>query len=250
MKNFGKMSNKENKYSSFEFRRFSISHSRSAMKVGTDGVLLGAWAPVDGCRVIWDVGSGSGLISLMLAQRSGAMIYGIELDHGAYEDMCDNFNRSEWADRLRVVEGDVNEVSVDLPTPDLIVCNPPFFSNSLSAKGESRCLARHESTLGVGRVIALASEFLSEGGRLALVAPMDRLAEIEFEGSLRRMKMVSRVDVATTLRKGPSRVLFLFEKSNHIDPVADITTRSLRDADGSYSDWYCELTKNYYLFLR
>lgn len=237
------------KYESFSFKEFSIAHRRSAMKVGTDGVLLGAWTEVGDARVIWDVGSGSGLIALMLAQRCEAEIYGIELDHDAFEDMQGNFSGSKWANRLHPVEGDINDVCSMLPAPDLIVCNPPFFVDSLAAKSGSRTLARHEATLGCESVVRLASASLVDGGRLAIIAPMDRWNDIVFACDLYRMQIVERVEISTSVRKPATRMLCMLEKSTgQLAPKFE--RRSLRDSEGVYSDWYRQLTQAYYLHLK
>lgn len=219
------------------------------MKVGTDGVMLGAWTPVEGCNVVWDVGSGSGLIALMLAQRGGVEIYGVEIDEDAYTDCVYNFAQSSWNDRLHAVIGDIFEVARRLPRPDLIVCNPPFFVDSYSALGTGRNLARHEQSLGCCNIIRLAAEYLNESGRLALVAPIDRWEEMAFEAALLKMQLVRLVNVAMTPSKHPSRVLCLLEKSVG-DVVPTIEKRCIRMASGDYDSWYKDLTKDYYVSLK
>lgn len=239
----------DSKYDVFKFKRFDVRHCGSAMKVGTDGVMLGAWTPVGDSRVVWDVGSGSGLIALMIAQRCEAEIYGIDIDQEAYADMLLNFEQSPWSDRLWAVAGDIAEVAVRLPRPDLIVCNPPFFVDSLSAVGVGRNLARHEQSLGCCSIIRLAARFLSDGGRLAMVAPSDRWEEMDFEATLCKMQLVKREDVAMTPRKQSSRVLCLFEKSSST-VIPKIEKRFVRTASGNYDPWYVELTNDYYISLK
>ena len=149
----------------FRFKRFELANEKSAMKIGTDGVLLGAWADVSNARTAWDVGCGTGLITLMLAQRTDNMdIIGIEIDSDAAEESSANVRASEWSRRVRVVYDDVLKCYNELPVPDLIVSNPPFFKNALKAHGLARNSARHDDTLSYADLIRVASESLSVYG--------------------------------------------------------------------------------------
>lgn len=228
----------------FRFKRFSVSHGQSAMKVGTDGVLLGAWTPIDDCMTVWDVGSGSGLISLMIAQRSSAEIYGIEIDEAAATEMTENFKNSPWSNQLHAVKGDIMDAAEALPKPDLIVCNPPFFCDALPTPDAARSVARHEGTLGFKTVIQIASKYLDSDGRLAMISPTDRSRDIEWESAIAGLNLLWRVDIKTSVGKSPTRTLWLFGRIN--GQIINETV-SLRDINNEFSPWYKNLVKDYYL---
>ena len=131
----------------FRFKQFTVCDERSAMKIGTDGVLVGAWADVEDDWRILDVGTGTGLIALMLAQRNAsAKIVGIDISHEAVEEARDNFSRSPWATRLSAIEGDVCGFEGSEKF-DHIVSNPPYFVDSLHSPDALRTMARHTSSL-------------------------------------------------------------------------------------------------------
>src|SRR5574344_2567439 len=128
----------------FRFKQFSVFQERCAMKVGTDGVLLGAWAKVDAANRILDIGTGTGLVALMLAQRSTAMITAVEIDEEAAIQAEENFCQSPWANRFEVVNSDITSYETDALF-DVIVSNPPYFVDSLQCPDGQRSLARHLS---------------------------------------------------------------------------------------------------------
>ena len=219
------------------------------MKVGTDGVMLGAWTPLPPvCRSIWDVGSGSGLIALMLAQRHGiADIQAIEIDSDAFGEMSQNLAASPWAERLHPVEGDICTMAGHLPPPDLIVSNPPFFANALAAPDAARNAARHEATLSFDSLIDIASRCLTPEGTLAMVSPADRREDIEWSAAVRRMNIARRTDIATVEGRQPSRTLWLLTRRD-LPTIIDL--QAIRTADGLYTPWYRTLTEDFYTHLK
>ena len=155
----------------FRFKQFAVRQDRCPMKVGTDGVLLGAWAEVrPGDRRMLDVGTGTGLIALMLAQRSAARITAVDVDAECATQAAENFAASPWADRLDAVA-----VAVQRYDPverfDLIVSNPPYYVDSLLSPDEGRNTARHAAGLPFGELAAAVVRLLAPGGRFALVLP-------------------------------------------------------------------------------
>lgn len=232
----------------FRFKHFAVSHSSAAMKVGTDGVLLGAWAPIsDDCRRIWDVGSGSGVIALMMAQRCGqANIDAIEIDPDAVREMSRNFQASPWAARINAVEGDICEFADSLKRPDLIVSNPPFFANSLTAPDKLRSQARHEATLGFESLIEIAAKYLTENGSLAMISPADRRKDIEWQAALRRLYVRQLIEVVTAPSRTPARILWLLGRRAGAMKTDRIC---LREPSGEYSDIYKSLTQEFYIHL-
>ena len=163
----------------FSFKRFTIVQDHSAMKVGTDGVLLGAWSRIERSdRYMLDIGSGTGVIALMLAQRSeasGAFIDAVEIDQASALEAEFNVRQSPWATRVRVFHGSVQE-TVDIlhSSYDLIVSNPPFFVDSLHAPDRARTTARHAVTLSCPDLMSISSRMLSEHGRLCVIIPCDQ----------------------------------------------------------------------------
>lgn len=156
----------------FRFKQFSIDHSKSSMKVGTDGVLLGAWADVNDARNILDVGTGSGVIALMLAQRTSqdVLIDGLDIDPADVEQALENISNSPWAHRLRVSLSPLQEWHPSLQY-DVIVSNPPYFINSYVPPDKKREQSRHTATLPHVDILKAAQRLLSVGGRLSVILP-------------------------------------------------------------------------------
>lgn len=228
----------------FRFKQFAVLNDLTAMKVGTDGVLLGAWCPVDGVSRVLDVGTGCGVIALMIAQRSAqAVIEGIDIDAGAIQEAAINFDRSPWSDRLTASLQDFNDMS-DVAPYDLIVSNPPFFSNGVLPTGDARIVARHGHTLTYSQLISGASRLLSTDGMLAFISPVDaREAVIEASAmaSLPVRRMVSVVPVEGAASK---RLLWLLSRRD-MSFIQDELTIAHRD--GSFTSEYVMLTGSFYL---
>jgi tRNA1Val (adenine37-N6)-methyltransferase len=155
----------------FRFKKFTIYQDKSAFKVGTDGVLLGACADIVGVRSVLDIGSGTGLISIMLAQRCNAEITAIEPDSESFNQCCENVNRSDWNNRIKVVHTDLQNFNPDQGEFDLIVTNPPYFSDSLKSPDPWKSAARHNDSLPTGELLEGVLKFLKDNGRLQLIMP-------------------------------------------------------------------------------
>ena len=181
--------NNNNKYR-FQFKQFGINDSECAMKIGTDGVLLGAWANIEQSHSILDVGSGSGLISIMLAQRSDATITGIEIDSFASNQSIENINASPWRNRISVINTDFivwASMAHNFSQFDHIVSNPPFFNNGPVAPNESRAIARHCNSLGYEQLIKLSKKLLTDNGKLSIISPFERQDDIIFYSELEQI---------------------------------------------------------------
>ncbi len=164
----------------FKFKEFSVKHARSAMKVGIDGVLIGAWTTSDGGRIL-DVGTGCGLIALMLAQRnSQALIEGIDIDLNSVEEARENVEMSPWNDRIRIDRTSFDEVCRSRAICrnenkyDLIVSNPPFYDSGVKDPSTPRERSRHQGELSPESLIVNSCHLLRPGGRLALIAPAEK----------------------------------------------------------------------------
>jgi tRNA1Val (adenine37-N6)-methyltransferase len=165
----------------FQFKQFRIVQERSAMKVGMDGVLLGAWAIASGAYRILDIGTGTGLIALMMAQKNAlAQIDAIEIDLDACEEAIFNVRQSNWRDRINLFRQSFQAFAAETKTKyDLIVSNPPFFNNGVKAPAETRAQARHADVLPLNVLISVAANLLQENGRIALILPAEQLQEVE-----------------------------------------------------------------------
>ena len=243
--------------STFSFKRFSVVNEHSAMKVGTDGVLLGAAVCIDGamCHVL-DVGTGTGTIALMLAQRlsdAGSAqfsITGIDIDGPSAEEAGANFTASPWAAHLQACLKPLQQYVPAEPV-DLIVSNPPYFDNSLQAEGERRNSARHTEvpsqggeSLSYRDLAVFASAHLSPSGRLSLILPSDQehaLVRCMASYSL-YMRRIMRI--RTTQRKPVCRIVAEFGRIRTV-PVEEFLT--IQDG-GAYTPEYLALTHEFYLF--
>lgn len=237
----------------FRFKRFAISNTRSAQKVGTDGVIVGAVASAPSPGEIWDVGAGTGLIALMLAQRyPSAHITAIEIDSVAALECKENAGASPWGNRVEVVEGDVACVAPGLKAPDMIVSNPPFATTGGRSPDARRAIARQDGSLSPVSLIAIAAEWLAPGGRLVFIAPYDRNDEITLAAELARMNPVEMIDVASHSGKQPIRRVWTMVRRAESKGVAvaasrlDIRTSS-PDGDMIFTEPYIDLTKDFYL---
>jgi tRNA1Val (adenine37-N6)-methyltransferase len=231
----------------FQFKQFTIQQDKCAMKVGTDGVLLGAWAPVDHNPFsILDIGAGTGLIALMLAQRSHAeQIDGIEIDDDAYEQAVDNFENSPWGDRLFCYHAGLDEFMEEPEDEyDLIVSNPPFYTDGYFSGDEQRDMARHNQSLPFEDLIEASSILLSDIGVLAVIIPYkeeERFIALAKEEELYPFKITR---VKGTPESEIKRSLIAFGRTEK-----DITTDGLviETARHKYTDEYISLTKDFYL---
>lgn len=227
----------------FNFKQFSIQQQDCAMKVGTDGVLLGAWVNTDNVKTVLDIGTGTGLLALMIAQRTNnAIINAIEIESQAARQAEENILRSPWASNIKVHHCSLADYQSQ-SLYDLIVCNPPFFLNSLESEDRQRNLARHQSELSDEALIAFALKNLSDSGRLAVILPFDRgqqlLAYIEpFE-----LAVVRRCDVKGNHQKSPNRVMLELGRTPSITSESHELT--VREGSG-YTSEYVRLTKDFY----
>ncbi len=155
----------------FSFKQFTIYQDKCAFKVGTDGVLLGACADVSGARYILDIGTGTGLIALMLAQRSEAEIVGIEPDLNSFEQACRNIENSKWSGRIKIEHTDLQRFDSGIKKFDLIVSNPPYFTDSLKNPDPEKAATRHNFTLDNRELLEGVSRLLAEGGRMQVIMP-------------------------------------------------------------------------------
>lgn len=227
----------------FQFKQFTVYHDRCAMKVGTDGVLLGAWCPISDSDVVLEVGAGSGLISLMLAQRSNATILGLEIDQDAASQALENVIRSPWKDQITVAAVDFLEFSTH-KCFDLVVSNPPYFDDSLLSPSSTRSLARHTNSLSYDSLMAKASQLLCDRGRLCMIIPYDKGEKLDQLAQQNGLFCTKRVEVIPTPGAFPKRLLIEYSK---VESPLNISTLLIETARHHYSDDYTALTRDFYL---
>lgn len=227
----------------FTFKQFSVRHDRCAMKVGTDGVLIGAWARGGG-RML-DIGAGTGLVSLMLAQRfPEAKVEGVETDAEAVEQCRGNIAASPFADRVRVYASAFQNFVPDAPY-DAIVSNPPYFLNGMKNNDESRAAARHSDVTFFKDFFRFSKQWLRPSGEVSLVLPADGVDEVSAEAYLKGMMLCRRVWVRTVPGKPVERCLLSFAKQRFSAP--EMGEVCLMNSDGRRSSWYDNLTHDFYL---
>lgn len=232
----------------FQFKQFSLEQDRCAMKVGTDGVLLGAWAPIEHNPFsVLDIGAGTGLIALMLAQRSFAeQIDALEIDEEAYEQAVDNFENSPWGDRLFCFHAGLDEF-VEEPEDeyDLIVCNPPFYTEDYKTENQQRDLARFADAMPFEELVEAAALLLSENGIFSVIIPFkeeSKFIALADDVDLFPIK-ITRVKGTPTAEIKRSLIAFSRNDSESYpsDELIIETDRHL------YTEDYILLTKEFYL---
>ncbi|WP_042050363.1 tRNA1(Val) (adenine(37)-N6)-methyltransferase [Aeromonas dhakensis] len=230
--------------SGFTFKQFHVEHDRCAMKVGTDGILLGAWAPLGKARRILDIGTGSGLIALMLAQRSHAdcRIDAVELDKHAAQQARENAAASPWPRRVTIIESAIQ--GYQAAPYDLIVANPPYFVAGQSFSDPARAMARHTGALDSHALLAACDRLLTPDGQVALVVPTAMADEILCISADYDLHAVCYTAVITRAGKEANRVLLLLGRGLNRCDRGEIVIHS---AEGTYSDRYIQLTSPFYL---
>ena len=216
------------------------------MKVGTDGVLLGAWADVAGAASILDAGAGTGLIALMLAQRSPATIVAVEIDDEAYREACFNVSQSPWPGRIEVRHAAFQDFAAQTTQKfDLLVSNPPFFENDLPAPDRQRSTARHNHLLPFDELLAGAAKLLSANGKLAVILPSRQADNFIPKAREQELYLVRNTLVKANPAKAPHRCLLEFS------PVPGLLREELLVIENGrhhdYTEAYKQLTREFYL---
>jgi tRNA1Val (adenine37-N6)-methyltransferase len=218
------------------------------MKVGTDGVLLGAWTNTDNANSILDIGTGTGLIALMLAQRSNANITALDAEANAYQQAKINFDASPWTNRLQLVHSKIQDFHSD-QLFDLIVSNPPYFSGYYSSENLSRDIARSADVLlSYEELISSAKKLLIANGRLTLILPADQQEKIITIANQNELALSRLTFVKTKNTKEAKRILLEFvNASSEVKEIVDELTIQSDDNGRVYTQEYIKLTKDFYL---
>ncbi|MCW0483950.1 tRNA1(Val) (adenine(37)-N6)-methyltransferase [Gaoshiqia sediminis] len=228
----------------FQFKQFRIVQEKAAMKVGIDGVMLGAWARLEKASRVLDIGAGTGLLALMAAQRSDAIVDAVELEREAADDARHNFEASPWNNRLHLFTAAFQDFETEQKY-DHILSNPPFFENSPKSSDHKRARARHSDSLSLEELLGKSAGLLTEQGRISLILPAEKEEKLR---SLARqnglfVNRLSRVSPDET--RPPHRILAEMSFSPMLEESPEIFIRE--SATGNYTIQYRELTKDFYL---
>lgn len=232
----------------FKFKQFSIQQDRCAMKIGTDGVLLGTWTPIgNNPHSILDIGTGTGIIALMLAQRSAAeQIDALEIDEEAYEQATDNFENSPWNDRLFSFHAGLDEFVEDPEDQyDLIISNPPFYNEDYKSSNEQRDLARFQDAMPFEDLIEAADLLLSENGIFSVIIPFKEESTFLALAAAYELFPTKITRVKGTITSEIKRSLLAFSRKHISDfPIDELIIETARHI---YTPEYIALTKDFYL---
>ena len=235
--------------SSFHFKQFTIHQDKCAMKVGTDAVLLGAWVDPSNSHSILDIGTGTGVLALMMAQKSNSKVTGIDIDQSSCEQARENVLASPWPDQIKIQHNSLQKFAETAQAKfDLIVSNPPYFIDASKPASESRENARHtDNSLSFDALIDGIMLLLTEKGRFCLILPLK-------EGSLFKEKAESKgfyctrlLRVKTKTGKIEKRLLMEFQKEKKPLIESEII---IQEEDAKYTPEYIDFTKDFYLGLK
>lgn len=227
----------------FTFKHFHVDHSRCAMKVGTDAIMLGAWVNINDVSNVVDVGAGTGILSLIVAQRNtGAKLTALEIEPACAVQAAENFKNSPWHDRTQCFEVDARTWQCEQKF-DLLISNPPYFANSLKAENKVRSIARHTDSLGLEDIIDLWNRVGATESTFALVLPYSYLNQIEELCSQHGFSIWRRLDVKAKASTEPNRLLVQLSREQKTTERDELVVHG----DKGYTDRYKQLTKDLYI---
>ena len=231
--------------SRFHFKHFSLCHDRSTMKVGTDAVLLGAWGDVKPTDWVLDIGTGCGVLPLMLAQKGIAKAHAVDLDEASALEAAENFQASQWSRQLFAFHADIRKFTMQCAY-DLIISNPPFFINSYKCDADRRNQARHTDTsLTFSDLIAAVRRLLKPDGRLVLVLPERESHDFTPLAEQANLYLYRKENIIPIEGKDPNRVNLEFHYGK--PKTVLVSDLIIRKEDGTFSNDYLERVKDFYL---
>lgn len=230
----------------FAFKQFTVHHNLCAMKVGTDGVLLGSWVNADPSASILDVGTGTGLIALMCAQRSNAIVDAVEIDPDACKQALYNFAASPWNDRITLHQSSFQEFAVETDkTFDLIVSNPPYYRNSLKPTDKQRSTARHDTRLTWECLLFYANKLLNPTGKFCLIIPAQETEYFIQLAYFNSLYPENKMFIQPYPHKAPNRCMLRFSKNG--STACTIDELVIKDETDAYTSAFRTITKDFYL---
>ncbi len=230
----------------FQFKQFRIIQEKSAMKVGTDGVLLGSWVNVQNEKQILDIGTGTGLIALIMAQRTSAMITGVEIEKNAADEASSNAKSSLWNTRISIQNSSFQQYATTTDNRfDLIVSNPPFFENNQKSKDGNLAIARHNDLLPFREIIMGCLNILNETGRLALILPVTPAQSFISLAETQGLILNRITKVRPNNKKEIHRYLMEFSRTKLTLETEELAIHT--DDGFDFTESYKALTKELYL---
>lgn len=234
----------------FQFKKFTVFHNHCAMKVGVDGVLLGAWANVANAKNVLDVGTGSGLIALMVAQRnSTAHIQAIDIDENSVLQAQENIRNSAYSDRITVKNIDFNNFSSKHEKFDHIICNPPFFVNSLQSLENQRTIARHAVCITHEKLLENSKNLIYENGKISIILPVIESERIQNFAEKINLICCRQTKIFPKPDKPVKRILLEFVLNKNLENKIVIKNELILETEqrGVYTQEYTALVKDFYL---
>jgi len=231
----------------FKFKKFTVYQEKCAMKVGTDAVLLGAWVNTGGAKQILDVGTGTGLIALMCAQRSEALIDAVEIDQAAAEQAFENVSNCPWRARIKVIRDSFQHFAQSGSSLkyDLIVSNPPYFSNSLKPSQKTRSLARHNDELSMESLLFHSARLLNSSGKLGIIVPFEGYRNIMESAHFSGLYAGRLLLIRPKEGKNFTRVMLELSMNSKQEIINELTLRKAGIDD--YTEEFKLLTRDFYL---
>ena len=231
----------------FHFKHFSLFHHRSTMKVGTDAILLGRWVEVKPTDVVLDIGTGCGLLPLMLAQKGIKQVDAVDIDKASVEEATVNFEASQWCEHLRAYHSDIVAYQTDKKY-DLIISNPPFFNRFSKCDSERKSRARHnDAGLSYATICCEVGRLMKPEGRLALVLPLDVSSDFLNTAEQFGLYLHKRMTIIPVAGKEANRVNL---ELGFVKPeIVQEETFVIRDANNQFTPQYRDFLKNFYLGL-
>ncbi|WP_166437128.1 tRNA1(Val) (adenine(37)-N6)-methyltransferase [Niastella caeni] len=232
----------------FQFKQFTIHQDQCAMKVCTDACTLGAWfaAKIPQYSTVLDIGSGTGLLMMMLAQRAEAEIHGIEIDLGAFKQLKENIGQNGWKERLKAFPGDARSFRFPLKY-DFIISNPPFFEDDLQSASEGEQIAKHSKLLTLDELLPVISNNLQPHGSFGILLPYHRWEYFNNLAAYHNFSLIEKLFIKQSPRHSFFRAILHYCRTpDHFAPTFELT---IQQEDGSYTPEFVELLKDYYLYL-
>ena len=231
----------------FQFKKFLVKQDKAAFKVGTDSVMLGSWTDISNVESVLDIGTGTGLLSLMMAQRSNASVCGIEIDEASYMQAFENARESAWPERIEISHASLQEfIKQNRPGFDLIICNPPYFKGSMKSGDHSKDVARHDISLSLKKLIEGVTALLGAKGKFCLVLPSDSTEDFIESCRASGLFLIRVLVVIPTDSMPPKRHLLEFRRTPARLIESDEITIE-RSERHDYTDEYMKLTRDFYL---
>lgn len=229
----------------FRFKQFNIKQDKTALKVGTDSVILGSYANYKKSENILDIGTGTGILALMAAQKSDAIIDAVEIDKNSYNQSLDNFHNSKWYHRINGFHTSIQEFTMSCQKKyDTIISNPPYFSNSTKSANSAKITARHTDSLSYKNLCESVSSLLNESGKFYLILPFEKYSEFRWIAFDYNLFCESALLIKPSVNKETNLIVMRFGRFIK-ETEKEILT--IRDKTGEYTEEFKKFTEEFYL---